>query len=429
MRIKVNQYNIETIETERIIRGTVKKACEIKFDEYWIGFDVTVVFKRTDDIFKGKPLGYLFPNIQDDIEAEIPYEIMTESGFFKIGVYGSKSDGTVRPTLWSEPFEIEYGTDTSSEIPAEPTPSIYQQLIDLEQQAVDIAQSVRDDADAGLFKGEKGDQGLQGVQGEKGEKGDTYTITPADYNSIATIVKEDIVIPSKTSDLTNDSGFITNTVANLANYYLKTETYTKSEVQNLIGQISGLRLEKVNVLPQTGQTGIIYLVPNTSQEQRNVFDEYIWIDNDWELIGSTEIDLTGYATETWVTAQISDFLTESQITNLVNTALANYYTKGQVDALLDDKADSSALTGYVSKTTTIAGVDLQDNISKSELLTALNVEDGAEINDIASISLGGTNLLPDANKNVNIPIVTLTQAQYDALVTKDAGTYYCIIEV
>lgn len=41
-------------------------------------------------------------------------------------------------------------------------------------------------------------------------------------------------IPSKTSDLTNDSGYITNTVDNLTNYYKKTETYNQTEVNNLL---------------------------------------------------------------------------------------------------------------------------------------------------------------------------------------------------
>lgn len=36
--------------------------------------------------------------------------------------------------------------------------------------------------------------------------------------------------PTKTSDLTNDSGFITKSVNDLTNYYLKSETYTQSEV-------------------------------------------------------------------------------------------------------------------------------------------------------------------------------------------------------
>ena len=47
-------------------------------------------------------------------------------------------------------------------------------------------------------------------------------------------------VPSKLSELVNDEGFIKNTVSNLANYYLKsetyarTETYTQAEVQALI---------------------------------------------------------------------------------------------------------------------------------------------------------------------------------------------------
>ena len=77
------------------------------------------------------------------------------------------------------------------EEPSEPTPTEYQQLINLSAQAVNIAQSVRDDANNGLFKGDKGErgetgpqgipgiqgktgpQGIQGARGPKGEKGDT----------------------------------------------------------------------------------------------------------------------------------------------------------------------------------------------------------------------------------------------------------------
>lgn len=43
-----------------------------------------------------------------------------------------------------------------------------------------------------------------------------------------------VEVPTKTSDILNDSGFITNTVDNLTNYYLKSETYTQSEVNNLL---------------------------------------------------------------------------------------------------------------------------------------------------------------------------------------------------
>lgn len=53
-------------------------------------------------------------------------------------------------------------------------------------------------------------------------------------------------IPTKTSDLTNDSGFITNTVDNLANYYKKSETYTQTEVNALIQNINAIQIRNVN---------------------------------------------------------------------------------------------------------------------------------------------------------------------------------------
>lgn len=61
-------------------------------------------------------------------------------------------------------------------------------------------------------------------------------------------------------------------------------------------------------------------------------------------------------------------------------------------------------SAFVLKTTTIAGVDLQDNITKTEMLTALNVEDGAEVNIIESVKVNGSSLTPDANRAVDVLI-------------------------
>ena len=61
-------------------------------------------------------------------------------------------------------------------------------------------------------------------------------------------------------------------------------------------------------------------------------------------------------------------------------------------------------TEFVKKTTTIAGVDLQDNITKTELLTALNVADGAQVNVIESVQVNGSALTPDGNKAVNVTV-------------------------
>ncbi|MBQ6628522.1 MAG: tail fiber protein [Methanosphaera sp.] len=124
-------------------------------------------------------------------------------------------------------------------------------------------------------------------------------------------------IPTKVSDLTNDTGFITNTVNNLTNYYTTSNTYTKSEVDTLIGAISTLNIQVVQSLPSTGSTTTIYLVPKTASTN-DAYDEYIYVNNSWEHIGSTEVDLS------------------------------NYYNKSQVDTLLNDKADTSDIPTKVS---------------------------------------------------------------------------------
>lgn len=111
-------------------------------------------------------------------------------------------------------------------------------------------------------------------------------------------------LPTKTSDLTNDSGFITKLVGDLSNYYLKSETYTKQEVNSLIADIPKFTVTVVEELPLIGQPMVLYLVPKDS-EVPDVHNEYIWITStsSYELIGSTAVDLDGYAKEQWVQNQ------------------------------------------------------------------------------------------------------------------------------
>lgn len=131
-------------------------------------------------------------------------------------------------------------------------------------------------------------------------------------------------------ELPDVSNFITNSVNDLINYYLKSETYNKTEVNNLIGAISTIRFEVVEIKPIVGDTNIIYLVPKTAQTD-DIYEEWIYVNDSWELIGSTQVDLTGYAKETWVLTQISNFLTQTQIQNLINTALTGYVTESWVN--------------------------------------------------------------------------------------------------
>ena len=128
--------------------------------------------------------------------------------------------------------------------------------------------------------------------------GKKYLFVPDSDNSSSGTFMEYVepAIPTKTSDLTNNSGFITKAVNDLTNYYLKSETYTKEEVQSLISAINSVTLQKVESLPEMEESNVIYLVPK-SGSGNDIYNEYIFIDGKPEHIGCTQVDLSNYVQE------------------------------------------------------------------------------------------------------------------------------------
>ena len=136
---------------------------------------------------------------------------------------------------------------------------------------------------------------LKGGGGSGGGTTETDPIYTYDKPNIA--LKSEI--PTLLSKLINDTGFITNTVDNLVNYYLKTEVYKKDEVNNLISNLTSFSALIVSTLPTDNiSTSTIYLLANTEQANNNYYDEYLYINNAWEKIGNTQIDLSNFYNKT-----------------------------------------------------------------------------------------------------------------------------------
>ena len=92
-------------------------------------------------------------------------------------------------------------------------------------------------------------------------------------------------LPEHLSELENDMNFITSEALNPL----------ESNIENLKEQIRNLQatsFEVVDELPTSDiKTNIIYLVPAQSSGIDNVYDEYIYANNNWEKIGTTALDL------------------------------------------------------------------------------------------------------------------------------------------
>jgi hypothetical protein len=72
----------------------------------------------------------------------------------------------------------------------------------------------------------------------------------------------------------------------LANYYTKNENYSKEEVDNLVTSIPKFDIKVVDSLPTSNISNTtIYLVVSGTGTP-NLYDEYIYVNNQWEFLGS-----------------------------------------------------------------------------------------------------------------------------------------------
>lgn len=160
------------------------------------------------------------------------------------------------------------------------------------------------------------------------EAGAQVNVKP-DWNASSGSSAEILNKPSNLSDFTNDEGFVTSTdlddYAPLAspaltgtpttptptsgadNNQIANTEFVNDAIANAISGITGISFEIVQTLPATGDAGKIYLLSNSGTSP-NIYDEYIYINNSWEKIGTTDVDLTGY----WSKAELVT-ITNSEI--------------------------------------------------------------------------------------------------------------------
>lgn len=164
----------------------------------------------------------------------------------------------------------------------------------------------------------------------------------------------------------------------------------------LLGQNSGvkkgMKVIVVDELPTTGEVNVLYLVPKQDTGENDIFEEWLYVEDEWEKIGTTDIDLSNYYTKSETIAKMSsmptasaDYVgtvvlyigtTTSSYTNgrfyigistgepatyswseMTVQDLTNYYTKTEVDATTGNLANlaTTAKTNLVSAINELAG--------------------------------------------------------------------------
>lgn len=170
-------------------------------------------------------------------------------------------------------------------------------------------------------------------------------------------------------------------------YYTETEIDVKvNNINSQINSLIGFTATIVNSLPSTGEVGVMYLKLNTSASvEGNIYDEYIWVNNKFEKIGSTEttVDLSGYVTQTEMNTQ------------LANKANTNHsHTSDSID-LEEGGDDDMWMYEYGVNRQASVNCYVYDHEKKLE-----NIDDGAN-KTVVDSSLSSSSKNPVQNKVVN----------------------------
>ena len=120
----------------------------------WIG-PITAIFNEYTVLLDGNN------------ECLVPWEVLQNPGVVKVSAFCGDLHTASVVTMVVNPSGYVDG-----ETPEPPTPGVYEQLTGMVQNAIDTAQSVRDDANEGKFNGAPGEPGAPGPQGNPGPQGE-----------------------------------------------------------------------------------------------------------------------------------------------------------------------------------------------------------------------------------------------------------------
>lgn len=276
----------------------------------------------------------------------------------------------------------------------------------------------------------------------------------------------------------------------LLDYYLKSETYSREKIDELLTILPRMKVRVVDVLPSAPSDTTIYLLADGDD-----YVQYLYSDGEWRSIGRYDIDLSGYVTreelEGLATQDGLDSVSAGVISELqdIRSHFALYclksehYSNEEIDALvsrlpkmtmrfvealpLEDISETTiyllrqeededvfyeeyfhdadgwhrigrtkiSMEGYATREYVEA---LVERVSQLEAKVQERLVSGVTIKTINGESiLGAGNIKVEGGSGGNdgeggscdgLKHVVLTQEEYDALEEKDSMTVYLIVK-
>lgn len=135
---------------------------------------------------------------------------------------------------------------------------------------------------------------------------------------------------------------------------------SKAYTNEAIAEFTSFKVQIVESLPLSDiDTHTIYFLRRkTPSGEADYFYEYMYINNLWELIGSTELDLSGY----WTSEEVKEYVASKQysLPKANKTTLGGVKIDGESIAI-DDEGTIYVVDDYTEDTAADVAQDLIDN--------------------------------------------------------------------
>lgn len=211
-----------------------------------------------------------------------------------------------------------------------------------------------------------------------------------------------------------------------------TQTQTDTKIAEAVAAADHLKREIVESLPDTGDAdeNTIYMVPQGGSTEdpgtsTSHYNEYMLINGAFELIGSSQVDLTGYATETFVTNAINAL-------DVADTAVANQYvsqvveTDGKIAVTRAPLPVTSVTEGSANGTIAVNSADVKVHGLGSAAYTESSAYETA---GAAAAAIAALDKADSAQEGQYVSavsqengVITVTRAQLPAAATLVEGT-------
>lgn len=206
---------------------------------------------------------------------------------------------------------------------------------------------------------------------------------------------------------------------------IKSSELAPAKIAEILGDITSIDYQVVEILPNMGIKGTIYLVSHNYGEN-NIYDEYIWVNNTFEKIGSTNVDLSGYIQKVLnANNKVPKFDSNGNLIStgyeLNKTVPADAVFTDTTYTLIQDQLDGHKMTFTPSNgNATVITIPNNDITYEDATQSAHGLMSASDKTKLDGITISDYLRKDD--------IVTLTAAEYEALATKTAP-YYFITDV